>query len=143
MTSYVEYSSNNSGGHWWLTDKNWRALEAAGWKILWCIQSVQYDSKGDIIYEEDGSPKLEPADKDWTQPGPDGRWLGALATKAFKPGVTSLRKAVAEWQRITKQNPSAEGCRCCGNPHNFYLYVDGKMVDSGPEARGLSFSWET
>jgi hypothetical protein len=34
--SYVEYSANNSGGRWWLTDQNWLALEQAGWKVRWC-----------------------------------------------------------------------------------------------------------
>lgn len=27
----VEYSSNNSGGSFWLNDKDWKALEKAGW----------------------------------------------------------------------------------------------------------------
>ena len=31
----VEYSANNSGGSWWLSDKNWRDLEAAGWRVEW------------------------------------------------------------------------------------------------------------
>ena len=31
----VEYSHNNSGGHWWLTDDDWRELEKAGWKVEW------------------------------------------------------------------------------------------------------------
>lgn len=29
----VHYSSNNSGGYWWLSAQEWAALEAAGWKI--------------------------------------------------------------------------------------------------------------
>ena len=29
----IVYSSNNSGGSWWLSAKQWEALEAAGWKI--------------------------------------------------------------------------------------------------------------
>ena len=33
--SYVEYDSNNSGGNWWLDDNDWKALEAAGWKVDW------------------------------------------------------------------------------------------------------------
>lgn len=28
---YVEHYSNNSGGHWWLEDADWKNLEAAGW----------------------------------------------------------------------------------------------------------------
>ena len=29
------YSSNNSGGDWWLSDEDWKALEAGGWKVDW------------------------------------------------------------------------------------------------------------
>ena len=32
---YVEYITNNSGGSWWLSDDDWKALEAAGWKVEW------------------------------------------------------------------------------------------------------------
>lgn len=32
----VTYFSNNSGGHWWLSDSDWKALENAGWKVNWC-----------------------------------------------------------------------------------------------------------
>lgn len=31
----VEYSSNNSGGSWWLRDTDWFALEKGGWKVEW------------------------------------------------------------------------------------------------------------
>lgn len=31
----VEYSSNNSGGKWWLTPQDWKNLEAAGWEVEW------------------------------------------------------------------------------------------------------------
>ncbi len=31
----IEYDSNNSGGYWWLTDDNWKALENAGWTVNW------------------------------------------------------------------------------------------------------------
>jgi hypothetical protein len=31
----VEYSTNNSGGDWWLTDDDWRNLEKAGWEVDW------------------------------------------------------------------------------------------------------------
>lgn len=31
----VTYSSNNSGGSFWLSDDDWRALEAAGWEVEW------------------------------------------------------------------------------------------------------------
>ena len=31
----VEYSSNNSGGSWWLKKKDWLNLEKAGWTVEW------------------------------------------------------------------------------------------------------------
>ena len=31
----IRYESNNSGGHWWLSDKNWKDLEKAGWNVSW------------------------------------------------------------------------------------------------------------
>ena len=30
-----KYSANNSGGSWWLSDDNWKALEEAGWTVDW------------------------------------------------------------------------------------------------------------
>jgi hypothetical protein len=92
----VEYSSNNSGGTWWLKDKDWKSLEEAGWKVNWFK-----DSPHDFIR----------VDK-------DGRWLGALAAEATREGL-SLKMAIAEWEDITGQNPNATGCACCGEPHNF------------------------
>lgn len=31
----VKYSSNNSGGRWWLNDEDWENLEKAGWQVDW------------------------------------------------------------------------------------------------------------
>jgi len=31
----IRYSSNNSGGDWWLSDEDWRNLEKEGWKVEW------------------------------------------------------------------------------------------------------------
>jgi hypothetical protein len=31
----IEYSSNNSGGYWRLSDEDWQNLEKAGWKVNW------------------------------------------------------------------------------------------------------------
>jgi hypothetical protein len=31
----IEYSSNNSGGSWWLSDDDWKKLEDAGWVVEW------------------------------------------------------------------------------------------------------------
>jgi hypothetical protein len=90
----TKYSSNNSGGNWWLTDQNWKDLEAAGWKVDWV--------------------KDEPLYQRW---GAKDRWLGALATTAScnlpEP------EAIAQFERITGQNSEAGGCNCCGEPHYF------------------------
>lgn len=114
----VEYDSNNSGGHWWLSDDDWKALEAAGWDVDWVA------NKKTMI----GGP-----DK-------DGRWLGALATGATRSGL-SLREAVDEWEHVTGKSALDAGCPCCGQPHTFTEYDDnGKYVDSGPDV-DYSCSW--
>jgi hypothetical protein len=46
-------------------------------------------------------------------------WLGALATEAYREDVT-LSYAIDEWQETTGLYAYAEGCDCCGRPHNFY-----------------------
>lgn len=90
----VTYTSNNSGGSWWLTDQNWLDLEAAGWSVDWFRnQKEQYGYR-------------------------DGRFLGALATKASRTGL-ELDDAISEWQRITGEDHYASGCPCCGAPHYF------------------------
>lgn len=105
----VEYTSNNSGGDWWLTDDNWKALEAAGWKVDW------FKGKNIGLFFE---------------PGKDGRWLGALAKSASREGLT-LGEAIAEWERITGLDSAALGCSCCGAPHLFTTYNDnGTYLES-------------
>jgi hypothetical protein len=98
----VEYSSNNSGGDWWLDDEDWFALERAGWKVDW---------------EKDKKRGILPA-------GPDGRWLGALAkyatlTVEAEDDARAEGLAIESWQQATHQDPDEEGCNCCGQPHWF------------------------
>jgi hypothetical protein len=90
----IVYSSNNSGGSWWLDDEDWQNLENAGWKVRWAKDMDGY------------------ADS-------NGRWLGALATSATRYGL-SEDEAIAEWESVTGQDADAEGCDCCGQPHSFY-----------------------
>lgn len=97
----VKYSSNNSGGSWWLTDDDWFNLEKAGWEIDW------YKNKSDDLF---------------MKPGND-RFLGVLASSATREGL-SMRMAIAEWEDITHQDSQDEGCRCCGEPHSFYEIDD-------------------
>lgn len=92
----LTYTSNNSGGGWWLSDDEWKALEAEGWNVKWIKDDPDYSKYG-----------LQ-----------DGRWLGALAKEASKQFGEPM-SGVEEWQRITGQDASDEGCNCCGTPHNF------------------------
>ena len=145
--SYVEYNSNNSGGSWWLTDKNWKDLEKAGWKVKWATLGILYQD--DVALRElDGMPKLIPLEDlppdDWQKSGMfcnNGRYMGALAKSAYRAGL-SLRAAAEEWEKVTGQNACDAGCSCCGQPHNFTEYDDeGKYVRSGPQAR-YEASWD-
>lgn len=95
----VRYSSNNSGGSWWLDDEDWYNLEKAGWKVDWFKDSEYYG-----LYDEVAR---------------SGRWLGALAGSATRYGLTE-KEAIAEWEQVTGQWADEEGCPCCGNPHEFY-----------------------
>lgn len=113
----IEYSSNNSGGRWWLSDDNWKDLEAAGWKVNWCKDEKPIEFNGRVL----------------TSFGPDadGRHLGALAKKASKD-FDSVGDAIREWEKVTGLEASDEGCNCCGAPHTFYW---GRAVEDfeGPE----------
>ncbi len=128
---HVEYASNNSGGDWWLKDEDWRALEKAGWVIEWTWLSKLYSNKGTIIRQDNGLPKLVPSDESNKE---GDRWLGSLASKAYKPNCNSLRDAADEWEKITGQLALDAGCPCCGQPHNFTLYSnDAERLESGPD----------
>jgi hypothetical protein len=142
--SYVEYSSNNSGGSWWLSDQNWKDLEAAGWKVVWATLEYLYTEGGHgYVRDADGTPKLVPigeGNSDFPSFAKDGRYFGALAKTAFRPNCNSLRDAAKEWERVTGQCATDAGCPCCGQPHTFTLYRDGRYVTSGPDA-SYSASW--
>jgi hypothetical protein len=103
----LEYSSNNSGGSWWLDDEDWKKLEAAGWKVNW-VKDDPYHKGAE-------------------------RWLGCLAKEASKEFETP-DEGIEEWKTITGQDPWAEGCNCCGVPHNF-SYEDAKGNTHYPQVR--------
>ncbi len=100
----VEYSSNNSGGKWWLTDDNWRALEATGWAVAW--------------------HKDEPKEQRFT---PGDRELGALAHDASKQFETP-GEAMRDFEKATGANVMDDGCDCCGPPHSF-SWGEGKQSE--------------
>lgn len=115
----VEYDSNNSGGRWWLEDEDWKALEKAGWEVEW------YRNQEGRLFK----------------PNKEGRWLGALASKAYLHGATDIRSAADQWESITGQCATDSGCPCCGAPHSFTLYDDNdEYVESGPST-SYSASW--
>lgn len=112
----TRYSSNNSGGYWWLTDEHWKDLEAAGWRVMWNGHIEEYDAEDNLVLDESGLPKiLVDEDKAFSKVGE--RWLGALATSAYR--ALPIDEAKAEFARITGEDPDAEGCHCCGQPHYF------------------------
>jgi hypothetical protein len=88
----TRYTSNNSGGHWWLKDEDWFNLAAAGWTVSWIAESEFYGGRGS--------------------------WLGALAREATRDLPEA--QAIAEFERITGQYAGEEGCSCCGEPHYFH-----------------------
>lgn len=41
----------------------------------------------------------------------------------------SLHDAIVEWENVTGQDAAAEGCNCCGRPHDFTEYNEnGEFV---------------
>jgi hypothetical protein len=145
---YVEYNSNNSGGQWWLSDQNWKDLEAAGWKVSWARLEHEYNDEGNHVYETDGTPRLVPHGLgnsrfgSWAKVDEHGdyRYMGALARAAYRTDL-GLREAAEEWEKVTGLSSTDPGCPCCGKPHNFTLYDDkGHMVDSGPHV-SYDASW--
>lgn len=100
MSVVVEYSSNNSGGVWWLSDEDWEKLAKAGWNVHW--GGYRYNNAG----------PLEPRERSYA------RWLGAAAVGAAKE-FDDPQDAIAEFETLTGQSASEEGCECCGSPHSF------------------------
>jgi hypothetical protein len=101
----VEYSSNNSGGDWWLHDDDWLALEAAGWDVHWYRDM---DPGMRLFHDKDSD-----------------RFLGALAHGASieveAPDEYIAREiGIDSWVNVVATDPDAQGCPCCGQPHYFY-----------------------
>ena len=104
----IEYTTNNSGGSFWLKTKDWKKLEKAGWKLFGYDNFVYVD--GDYKYGKDGLPeKKESNEKDM---------FGQYAHYGFK-FFSSIKEALEEFEKLTGQDVSDEGCNCCGAPHSF------------------------
>lgn len=117
MSAVLVYNSNNSGGNWWLDDGNWKALEAKGWTVHWYRKAVDKSvglPDSTSSYDDDVLADT---------PGDGTRWLGALATSCAKR-VESPQEGIAEWELITGEHATAQGCNCCGPPHSFTYRTD-------------------
>lgn len=116
MRGMLKYSSNNSGGRWWLTDEDWYALERQGWKVHW--EKAKERSEGE-------------------------RFLGALASSAEKKFDNKL-EGIKEWEKLTGEYAGSIGCNCCGEPHSFRWDRDDGIVEwtsvRSPELGKLEFN---
>lgn len=107
----VEYRAINSGGSWWLDDKDWKALEKAGWTVMWATA---------------GGPGVAGR-------GKEARYMGALASTALVL-TSSLADAIRSWEKAVGQDSTDEGCNCCGPPHCFSELAGGSGIyTSGDE----------
>jgi len=122
----VEYSANNSGGHWWLKDKDWVALSKAGWYVEWgglyfCHSKFSWGSdkklkdKCKTAESCHGHRKFR-SYKNMEKE--EDRYMGALAHDAKKK-FKSITEALLEFEKLTGANVADEGCNCCGPPHGF------------------------
>lgn len=138
----IEYGSNNSGGVWWLSDNDWINLEKAGWYVEWgglyfCGSEVPKGKKN--CGKGKNCPGHRKANN--AKSAKECRWLGSLATRATKD-FPSVKDCLKEFERITGQDVSAEGCNCCGAPHHFSWdggYCSGEdclkyLYDNVPES---------
>ena len=104
----VEYDSNNSGGSWWLEDKDWEKLAKDGWHIHWV--------------------KNSPYKPTFSDPKTPDRFLGALATAACITITGASSESNAEeiakgvWETSLGMDAEEEGCNCCGHPHSFFAW---------------------
>ena len=117
----LKYSSNNSGGSWWLSDADWQALEGAGWVVHWIhdFDDPSHKHEGENhLFGEHRHSEWETEHRLTAVKWSGNRWLGAAAMSAVK--ITDDPEAgVREFENLTNQSASDLGCNCCGQPHNF------------------------
>ena len=117
----VEYTTNNSGGGWWLSDADWQALETSGWKIQWgrLDWCSKYRLKEENICPELGACPGHGRVESFEQVGEKNRFLGAAAVSATLDNVRSIEEAKRSWENSIWRSSDDEGCECCGPPHYF------------------------
>lgn len=114
----VEYSSNNSGGSWWLKPKDWVALKKAGWKLFGHGDYAYKD--GYNIPDKNGLPSYKSEIPKTEQDVEEYPFLRSDKTPydAYKL-FDNIQEAIIEFEKLTDQNVTDEGCNCCGPPHSF------------------------
>lgn len=141
MSGILEYSSNNSGGDFWLKDEDWHALEAAGWVVHWRHAADASDhthSANDPGFFEHYHAYSEPLLR--STPDENHRWLDALATSAAIE-TDNPNEAIKQFERLAHQSVNDEGCSCCGPPHSFSYTKDGKTSYLDLYPYGHSIDW--
>lgn len=127
----VEYSSNNSGGSWWLKDEDWLNLEKAGWKVEWISEMTHpepdpkcKECKGTGIVTDRGydDNRCFCASNPYLSFGKitnnGHRYHEGLAKQATLQ-CNSIKDALESFEKVIGQSVTDEGCNCCGPPHNF------------------------
>lgn len=110
---YFQFSENNSGGSWWLTSADYRALLQTG---DWGLESSTLDAM------DEGRFDLE----FYLRHSLVGRFEDYFA-------------AADSWQAGTGQSLDAEGCECCGPPFSLYeTHLDGEFVNNAAMRAGAS-----
>jgi len=144
----VEYSTNNSGGSWWLKDRHWKALSDAGWNVQWGGRKFFCGSKYSSIDSRPAYLTVECGGEchghapylTYDEAALGKRYMGAVATEASKT-FPNARSAIDGFEQLTGMNAADEGCNCCGPPHSFtFTTPDGNSeYASGDDVLGIMY----
>lgn len=131
----LEYSSNNSGGNWWLKLEDWQHLEEAGWIIHWIHGNNDPDhehAEPFDLMEHKHSYSDVLVRSVWN----GETYLDAAASSAAIE-TDNPDEAIHQFEVLTRQSADAEGCNCCGRPHYFTWDDSGgkkHYLDSRPSS---------
>ena len=134
----VAYSANNSGGRDWLSEKDWKNLEKAGWKIFGFGEFAY--KNGQRITDKNGLPARYSEVPESEQDKKDRSYFNVDEYQSAYKLFNSIQEAIKEFEEITGQDVTEEGCNCCGAPHSFtwgkdtIVRVDTKEKDYNCES---------
>lgn len=72
-----------------------------------------------VVYNSNNSGGYDWLKKEDWQKLVDAGWIIKHEGFSAKRYGLSLREAIEEFAEITEQDPGAQGCNCCGPPHEF------------------------